>query len=176
MALSGDNRQLIRVQQAALALQLEGNVRPQEVFLDQGAVQLLDEAARTFKAQSGVLQAKVHSSYQRSIASVLAKQRVMHVLEDNTTGYSVDVSIPSLRVAVEADGPSHMSRNTVTGRGRVQLGATAMKRRHLQGLGWAVANISYEDWDELANEEQRASFLKLKIKWALAELAAEALT
>lgn len=88
------------------------------------------------------------------------------------SGYSVDITIPSLRVAIEADGPSHMSRNIVAGRGRVRLGATAMKRRHLQGLGWAVANISYEDWDTLANEEQRAAFLKQQLKSACAQLAA----
>ena len=90
----------------------------------------------------------------------------------HTTGYSVDVSIPSLRVAIEADGPSHMSRNTVGKRGRVQLGATAMKRRHLQALGWAVANISYEDWDALPGEEERTAFLKQQIEAARAELLA----
>lgn len=65
-----------------------------------------------------------------------------------------------------------MSRNTVPGGGRVQLGATAMKRRHLNGLGWAVANISYEDWDALADEEQRTAFLKQQINSARAQLAA----
>jgi hypothetical protein len=51
-----------------------------------GTRQLLDAAAKTFKQQSGALQSKVHSTYQRSIASTLTKMRVMHVLEDNTTG------------------------------------------------------------------------------------------
>lgn len=36
MALSGDVRQLVRVQQAALALQLEGDYKPQELYWDQG--------------------------------------------------------------------------------------------------------------------------------------------
>jgi hypothetical protein len=46
----------------------------------------LDAAAKTFKQQSGALQSKAHSTYQRGIASTLTKMRVMHVLEDNTTG------------------------------------------------------------------------------------------
>lgn len=89
------------------------------------------------------------------------------------SGYAVDVSIPSLRVAIEADGPSHMSRNKVVNRGRVQLGATAMKRRHLQGLGWGVVNVSYEDWDALPGEQERTDFLKQQIKTARAELLAD---
>jgi hypothetical protein len=56
------------------------------VLLPAGTRQLLDAAAKTFKQQSGALQSKVHSTYQRSIASSLTRMRVMHMLEDNTTG------------------------------------------------------------------------------------------
>lgn len=75
-------------------------------------------------------------------------------------------------MAIEADGPSHMFRNTVGKRSHVQLGATAMKRRHLQGLGWGVVNISYEEWDALPGERARTSFLKQQIKAARTELLA----
>lgn len=51
-----------------------------------GTQQLLAAAAQTFKQESSRLQSKVHSTYQRSIASTLTRMRVMHVLEDNTTG------------------------------------------------------------------------------------------
>lgn len=56
------------------------------LLLPAGTRQLLDAAAKAFKQQSGALQSKVHSTYQRGIASSLTKMRLMHVLEDNTTG------------------------------------------------------------------------------------------
>lgn len=80
----------------------------------------------------------------------------------------MDISLPGLRLAIEADGPSHMARNCTGKGGRVMLGATAMKRRHLQGLGWAVLNVAYSDWDALTGEAQRAAFLKQQVAAALA--------
>jgi hypothetical protein len=76
-------------------------------------------------------------------------------------------------VAVEADGPSHVSRTrrlalatpprAVVGppapgapaaahrRWRaaraVPLGATLLKRRHLRALGWAVVNVGHDEWE-----------------------------
>jgi hypothetical protein len=80
----------------------------------------------------------------------------------------MDITVPGLRLAIEADGPSHMSR-TRAGKGwHVMLGATAMKRRHLQGLGWAVLNVAYSDWDALQGEAQRAAFLKQQVAAAVA--------
>jgi hypothetical protein len=55
-------------------------------------------------------------------------------------GYAIDITLPALRIAVEADGPSHASR--LPGGGA--LGATAMKRRHLQLLGWHVISVTYK--------------------------------
>lgn len=55
-------------------------------------------------------------------------------------GYSIDITLPQLRIAIEADGPSHTSRTP----GGAMLGATAMKRRHLQRLGWQVINVPYK--------------------------------
>ena len=50
-----------------------------------------------------------------------------------------------LHVAIEADGPTHLARND----GRRMLGATAMKRRHLQRMGWQVLNVTFEvRWDD----------------------------
>uniref|UniRef100_A0A383WBY4 RAP domain-containing protein n=1 Tax=Tetradesmus obliquus TaxID=3088 RepID=A0A383WBY4_TETOB len=168
LADAGDVRSLVRVHQAALAVSLEASYGPTELFCDAGTRHLLDTAAKAFKQQSGALQSKVHSTYQRGIASSLTKMRLMHVLEDNTTGYAVDISLPGLRLAIEADGPSHMARNRTGKGGRVMLGATAMKRRHLQGLGWAVLNVAYSDWDALTGEAQRAAFLKQQVAAALA--------
>lgn len=97
----------------------------------------------------------------------------------NTTGYAVDITVPSLRLAIEADGPSHFSRtpgppsttsgsssssNTKPPSGRLlQVGATAMKRRHLSLLGWTVVNIPYSEWDRQSDEQQRVAYLKQRI-------------
>lgn len=55
-------------------------------------------------------------------------------------GYSVDISLPQLRVAVEADGPTHMPRNAPSR----SLGATALKRRHLSRMGWQVVSVTFK--------------------------------
>jgi len=76
-----------------------------------------------------------------------------------------------MRVAVEADGPSHFSR-TQPPSGLRQLGATAMKRRHLQRLGWSVVNVSYSDWDKQTDEQLKVAFLKQQITEARKEAVA----
>jgi len=87
----------------------------------------------------------------------------MHVLEDNSCGYAVDVSLPGARIAIEADGPTHVAR---TDEGHM-LGATAMKRRHLQAMGWSVINVTFTTWDALGGEQQREAFLRDAISDAL---------
>ena len=49
--------------------------------------QLLSGVRSVWRQQGAAVQAeKAHSSYQRSIAGTLARLRVMHVLEDTSTG------------------------------------------------------------------------------------------
>ena len=54
-------------------------------------------------------------------------------------GYAVDVSLPGAKVALEADGPTHIARTDP----KRMLGATAMKRRHLGKMGWSVINVTF---------------------------------
>jgi hypothetical protein len=104
-------------------------------------------------------------------------------------GYSIDVSIPSLRIAIEADGPSHIARNkrrvtaasaataaSPAGPGEedakvqlltVQLGATRMKARHLRRLGWRVINVTFDEWDALGSAAAREAFLRRRIEAAV---------
>lgn len=97
-----------------------------------------------------------------------------HVLCVCPAGYAVDITIPSMRVAVEADGPSHFSRTPGPSGRLLQLGATAMKRRHLTRLGWTVVNVPYSDWDKQVDEQQRVGYLKQRIAQATKEGAAAA--
>ncbi|KAG1670013.1 hypothetical protein FOA52_011169 [Chlamydomonas sp. UWO 241] len=130
---------------------------------DADVAKLLSLARGAFLSQTTALRKKVHSSYQRSIANVLTRSRTMHLLEDNSSGYAVDVSLPGARVAIEADGPTHIARND----GARMLGATAMKRRHLEAMGWSVINITFEEWDRLESAERRHAYLQAAISDAL---------
>jgi hypothetical protein len=49
---------------------------------------LLAAAEAAFVSEGAALRGKVHSSYQRGIANALTGMRVMHVLEDSSTGES----------------------------------------------------------------------------------------
>lgn len=78
--------------------------------------------------------------------------------EDTTSGYAVDVSLPKLKVAIEADGPSHRSRNTCQ-----LLGQTVMKQRHVHHAGWKLLTVAHDDWDELRGRQQKLNFLQARI-------------
>ena len=79
-------------------------------------------------------------------------------LEDASSGYAVDIALPALRVAIEADGPSHRSRNT-----QQVLGPTAMKKRHVCAAGWHVLTIADHEWDLLQSRRQKQDYLQSRI-------------
>lgn len=70
--------------------------------------------------------------------------------------YSADMTLPVLNMVVEADGLSHFARTT----GEL-LGSTALKRRHLQHLGWKVISVSLQEWEEQIGPGARKHFLKV---------------
>ncbi|CAI5947682.1 unnamed protein product [Closterium sp. NIES-64] len=69
--------------------------------------------------------------------------------------YSIDIALPGRRIALEVDGPSHFTRNTLT-----PLGATALKRRHLEAAGWTVISIPFYHWNHLEGEVQQQDYLE----------------
>ena len=77
------------------------------------------------------------------------------VVEDVSSGYAIDIAIPSLRIAVEIDGPVHFMRNA----DRV-LGPTAMKRCHLSKLGWRVFSVTTQDWASAESSSKALSNLR----------------
>jgi very-short-patch-repair endonuclease len=58
----------------------------------------------------------------------------------------VDVALPQLRIALEADGPTHFLRNTEP---RQQTGETRARDRLLRGWGWHVIIAPYSAWTGL---------------------------
>ncbi|GLC56073.1 hypothetical protein PLESTB_001061500 [Pleodorina starrii] len=149
---------------AGLAAAAAAAGSPGGACLDVSAARsLLLRARDVFLAATSGLRRRVQSGYQRQMANTLTGLRLMHLLEDNSAGYSVDITLPQLRIALEADGPTHTSRTP----GGAVLGATAMKRRHLQRLGWHVLNVTYQEWDKLTSESARRAFLQERINDAL---------
>ena len=101
---------------------------------------------------------KRSSFYARDIASVVTGLGKRYKEEDTSTGYAVDVSIPSMKIAIEADGPTHRCRNS-----NQPLGGTVMKQRHLKAAGWQLITVAHDDWDELRGRKQKLEFLQLEI-------------
>ena len=129
------------------------------------AQKLLSEARTSFLKQTNALRKKVHGGYQRSIANSLPSMsqgggHLVHLLEDTSAGgYAIDISLPALRIAIEADGPTHLARNDVTR----MLGGTMMKHRHLRSMGWSVVSITFVRWDECDTAEKRKRLLEQAI-------------
>ena len=101
------------------------------------------------------------SRLQRSVAAALAA--VQHGFEEEhlepRTGYSLDLALPSSRVAVEVDGPSHFL--LPDGRGvRKPNGPTLLKRRLLAAAGWRVISVPFYEWDGFATANERHTYLQ----------------
>ena len=119
---------------------------------------ILTKAKRCWLAEIRNKKSKRDSFYARNITSVLTGLGKKSVAEDASTGYAVDVSLPSLKIAIEADGPTHRCRNS-----KQPLGATVMKQRHLNAAGWQLITIAHDDWDDLRDRRQKLRFLQSQI-------------
>ncbi len=101
------------------------------------------------------------SEFQRSVAAALAA--VQHGFEEEylepRTGYSLDLALPSSRVAVEVDGPSHFL--LPDGRGvRKPNGPTLLKRRLLRAAGWRVISVPFYEWGGFATANGQQTYLE----------------
>ena len=67
-------------------------------------------------------------------------------------------------VAIEVDGPSHFC-------GRVPTGATALKRRQLRAVGWALLPVPYWEWDALdRNAAAKQEYIRSALQHVLPEV------
>ena len=101
------------------------------------------------------------SGLQRSVADALADVQVGFEEEhlEPRTGYSLDLALPSSRIAVEVDGPSHFL--LPDGRGvRRPNGPTLLKRRLLAAAGWRVISVPFYEWDGFATAKERQTYLE----------------
>lgn len=118
----------------------------------------LEAAKLVWSSEAVNKRSKQGSYYARDIVTTVIGLGLHYIEEDASTGYAVDVTLPQLKIAIEADGPSHRSRNTGQ-----PLGPTLMKQRHLQAAGWQLITVAHDDWDKLKRRSQKLQYLQEKL-------------
>ncbi|XP_031496948.1 RAP domain-containing protein, chloroplastic [Nymphaea colorata] len=98
---------------------------------------------------------KITSSFQREVMRLLTSTGLPWVKEYTIDGYTMDAVVPDRKIALEIDGPTHFSRNTVT-----PLGHTMLKRRYITAAGWKLASVCHQDWEELQGEFEQLDYLR----------------
>lgn len=91
------------------------------------------------------------SKLHLDIAQCFAASKIFN--EYFTLGYYIDIAVPSLRLAIEVDGPSHFGAD-----GDLQLDSI-VKQRLLKAHGWKVLHIPYYDWDKLSTPKSKHHYL-----------------
>jgi hypothetical protein len=80
------------------------------------------------------------------------------------SGYSIDMQVQDKRGdlgvgwSIEFDGPSHFLACTAP------TGATSIKRRHLELLGYILVSVPYWEWQGLSGMDERRKYLHSKLQ------------
>ncbi|EOD25854.1 hypothetical protein EMIHUDRAFT_206042 [Emiliania huxleyi CCMP1516] len=117
------------------------------LFLERGAEEqqhLLSDSQRLLFREAMQMNVARPSGLQRSVSDALSAVRSGFEEEhlEPRTGYSLDLALPSSRIAIEVDGPSHFLLPDSQGV-RAPNGPTKLKRRLLAAAGWrAPATVS----------------------------------
>jgi hypothetical protein len=100
------------------------------------------------------------SKGQREVGESLRRLGIPHELEHITPDglFSIDLAIVDRRIALEFDGPSHFTRNTLE-----PLGHTRLRDRLLSAMGWHVVSIPFFDWERLHQPEQMDAYVKQRL-------------
>jgi hypothetical protein len=114
------------------------------------AVKTYTEKARNVTVSNG----------QREVGESLRRLGIPHELECITADglFSIDLAIVDRRIALEFDGPSHFTRNTLE-----PLGHTRLRDRLLSAMGWRVVSIPFFEWDRLHQTEQRDAYVERRV-------------
>ena len=116
----------------------------------QAAVKVYREEARKVTVSKG----------QREVEESLHRLGLPHELEYITADglFSIDLAIVDRHVALEFDGPSHFTRNTLE-----PLGHTRLRDRLLSAMGWRVLSIPFFEWDRLHQPEHMDAYVKERL-------------
>ena len=144
--------QLLQAHLASQFLGLESITLPSPML--QVAMQAYREQARKVTVSNG----------QRELGESLRRLGISHELEYSTADglFSIDLAIVDRRIALEFDGPSHFTTNTLE-----PLGHTRLRDRLLSAMGWHVVSIPFFEWDRLHQTEQRDAYVKHRVHRSL---------
>jgi hypothetical protein len=117
--------------------------------------------------------AHAYSIFMQVLEALGASQQQEAV--DPQSKYSIDCLVHAwngqtdLKIAVEADGPTHYVDDCALGNERWKRanGATVMKHRHLGMLGYAVVSLPFWEWGVLLDDEAKRAYLLLKLAAAV---------
>ena len=100
------------------------------------------------------------SNSQREVGESLRRLGIPHELEYITADglFSIDLAVVDRRIAVEFDGPSHFTTNTLE-----PLGHTRLRDRLLSAMGWHVVSIPYFEWDGLCRTDERDAYVERRV-------------
>ena len=134
-------------------------------FLGLGLITLpssmLEVAVKTYREEARKVTV---SNGQREVGESLRRLGISHELEYITADglFSIDLAIVDQRIALEFDGPSHFTTNTLE-----PLGHTRLRDRLLSAMGWCVVSIPFFEWDRLHQTEQRDAYVKHRVHRSL---------
>ena len=101
------------------------------------------------------------SKSQRQVGESLRRLGISHELEYTTADglFSIDLAVVDRRIAIEFDGPSHFTVNTLE-----PLGHTRLRDRLLSAMGWHVVSIPFFEWDRLQRPEQMDAYVEHRVQ------------
>jgi very-short-patch-repair endonuclease len=122
---------------------------------------MLEVAAQAYREQARKVTV---SNGQREVGESLRRLGISHELEYITADglFSIDLAIVDQRIALEFDGPSHFTTNTLE-----PLGHTRLRNRLLSAMGWFVVSIPFFEWARLHQTEQRDAYVKRRVHRSL---------
>ena len=104
---------------------------------------------------------------------------------DTADHFYIDLALPKLRIAIEADGPFHfLATDVAAQRGRrgcdptertydfVYDGHTRLKHRHLRALGWQIVSVPMFEWkaqERAGGQRQQTQYMQRLLEGPLAD-------
>ena len=153
LAGSLNEKESISVHQTILGLQL---------FRDgfsQDAMKLLPALQEKIDhdLSSSSLQIPRPSRLHQDVMRGFDQLKISYECEVFEHGYFLDIVLKKdgQKIAVEIDGPSHDLNNN---------GGDWLRQKILEGLGWRVLHISYQDWNSLTTDQAKKGFLRKFLK------------
>ena len=106
------------------------------------------------------------SKGQLEVGGSLHRLGILHELEHITADglFSIDLAVVDRRIAIDFDGPSRFTRNTLE-----PLGHTRLRDRLLSAMGWHVVSLPFFDWDRLQRPEQMDAYVEQRLLEAPAQ-------